>query len=96
MVAWTVIIVLVLFLSYSLYKNYKFGVIILRMEDAIEDALDVIDRKYEGMSEILKRPLFFDSPEVRQVVIDIKAVRNSLHGVALSLAENIDEEQDGE
>jgi len=95
-VLWIIIAVLTFFLSYSLYKNYKFGMTILRMEDAIEDALDVINSKYERMSEILRRPLFFDSSEVRQVIIDIKAVRNSLHEVALSLTENIEEDKDSE
>ena len=100
MMSWVAIVVLSLFLLFSLYKNYRFGVIILRMEDSIEECLDVIDQKYESVSMILKRPLFFDSPEVRKVLSDIESVKRSLHAVALSLAENIDEnideKQDGE
>jgi len=84
-----IIVCLTVALGFSLYKNFKFGMIILKMEDTIEDCLDVIDEKYEKMAEVLSRPLFFDSPEVRQVVMDIKAVRDSLHSVALSLAQNI-------
>ena len=93
-----IIVCLTAALGFSLYKNFKLGVIILRMEDTIEECLDVIDDKYEKMAEVLSRPLFFDSPEVRQVVKDIKAVRDSLHSVALSLTQNIVdvEEKSGE
>ena len=70
------------------------GLSILRMEDAIEECLDVIDKKYNTMSEVLARPLFLDSPEVKSVVRDISAVRSSLHNVALSLTENLVEEKE--
>ena len=96
MMSWVAIAVLSLFLSFSLYKNYRLGTAILRMEDSIEECLDVIDQKYESVSKILKRPLFFDSLEVRKVISDIESVQRALHAVALSLTENIDEEQDGE
>lgn len=90
------IFLLVAGLSFSVYKNFKMGVIILKMEDTIEDCLDVIDDKYEKMTEILSRPLFYDSLEVKQVVQDIKLVRESLHSVALSLTQNIEEEKSEE
>tara|TARA_R100001594_G_C3899983_1_gene230589 strand:+ start:174 stop:371 length:198 start_codon:yes stop_codon:yes gene_type:complete len=64
------------------------------MEDAIEECLDVIDEKYEQMNEILQRPLFYDSPEVKAVVRDISTVRDSLHSVALSLTKNIEENKE--
>jgi hypothetical protein len=87
-------IVLSLLLSLSVYKNIRLGLIILRVEDSIEECMDVIDEKYSTMSEILKRPLFYDSPEVKAVVKDIRSVRDSLHNVALSLAKNIVEEEE--
>jgi hypothetical protein len=83
-----------LLLSLSVYKNIRLGLIILRVEDSIEECMDVIDEKYSSMSEILKRPLFYDSPEVKAVVKDIRSVRDSLHNVALSLAKNIVEEEE--
>ena len=84
---------LITLLGISIWKNVKLGIIILRMEDTIEECLDVIDDKYEKITEILSRPLFFDSPEVRQVVTDIKAVRGSLHAVAISLTKNISRDE---
>jgi hypothetical protein len=93
-----IITILSVFLIFSVYKNVVIGMAVLRMEDAIEDCLDVIDEKYSKMTEILQRPLFFDSVEVKTVVNDIKAVRSSLHDVAVTLARNIteSEEESGE
>tara|TARA_Y100000034_G_C6650123_1_gene284471 strand:- start:262 stop:552 length:291 start_codon:yes stop_codon:yes gene_type:complete len=91
-----IIILLTAALTLSMYKNFKMGMIILKMEDTIEDCLDVIDEKYEKMTEILGRPLFYDSSEVKQVVQDIKSVKESLHSVALSLTQNIEEDQSEE
>ncbi len=96
MVSLAIIFLLVLALGVSLYQNIKMGMTILKMEDTVEECLDIIDDKYEKMSEILSRPLFFDSQEVRQVVQDIKVVRGSLHSVALSLTQNIEDEKDKE
>lgn len=88
------VIVLTLLLFVSLYFNYKFSMTILRLEDVLEECLDVIDEKYAKMSEILSRPLFFDSPEVRKVVEDIRDTRDSLHRVAVSLYKNFGEGED--
>ena len=63
--------VLSILLLLSLYQNIRLGMAVLRMEDSIEDCLDVIDEKYGTMTEILKRPLFYDSHEVKSVVKDI-------------------------
>jgi len=91
------IVILSILLAFSIFKNVKFGITILRMEDTLEECLDVIDEKYEIMSEILSRPLFYDSPEVRHVVQDIKAVKDSLHVIAFSLTRNIEgEKKDGD
>ena len=78
----------------SLYFNWRFASILLKLEDALEDCLDTINEKYSKMSEILSRPLFFDSPEVRRVVEDIRETRNSLHRIALSLSDNFKAEED--
>ena len=86
------VIVLCVLLAVSIYKNIVFGIMILRIEDSVEECLDVIDEKYGSMSEVLKRPLFYDSQEVKSVVKDIGLVRDSLHAVALTLTKNIKEE----
>ena len=85
-----IIIVLALCLCVSLYFVVRFGLVILRIEDAIEESLDVLDERYKSMSEILEIPLFYDSPQIRQVVDDIRITRNSVLKIAQSFA-SIDE-----
>ena len=76
------IAVLVLTLALSLYYNYKFARVILRAEDAIEDALDDLNQRYQAMTEIVQRPVFFDSVEVRKVIAEIGASRDTILKVA--------------
>ena len=74
----------------SLFYCIRFGIIILRVQDALEESLDVIDEKFMSMSEVCERPLFYDSPEVRQVLEDIKETRSALHQIAYSLSKNFE------
>ena len=69
-------------LAISVYYNYKFGRALIRMEDALETSLDKLDDRYESISKILEIPLFYDSPQIRQVVADIKECQNSILYVA--------------
>jgi len=59
--------------------------IILNIETAIEECLDLLDQKYKSMSEVVQKPIFFDSVEVRQVISDIKDCHNSVLIVANKL-----------
>ena len=52
----------------SLFYNYKFGRILIRMEDALETSLDRLDERYRSIASILEIDLFYDSPQIRQVV----------------------------
>ncbi len=79
------IVILSLLLSVSVYFCIKFGIIILGIQDSIEESLDLIDEKYDSISQILQRPLFYDSPEVRKVLEDIRETRDSLHSIAFTL-----------
>ena len=87
------VIILSNLLGVSLYYNYRFGTLILKIEDTLEDCLDTIDEKYESMNEILSRPLFFDSPEVKRVVEDVRSTKESLHQIAFLMFKNFDKEQ---
>lgn len=69
----------------SIYYNYKFARIILNVEDAIEESLDNLDQKYASIQKVLDTPLFFDSPQVRQVIQDITESRNAVLHVANQL-----------
>ena len=80
-------------LAISLYYCFKFAMIILRVQDVLEQSLDTLDERYGNMTEILARPLFYDSPEVRAVLEDIRVSRESVHVIAKALVENFETEQ---
>jgi len=78
----------------SLWYNYKFARIIMKVEDSVSESLDVLDQRYKKISKILEIPLFFDSPQVRQVVNDIQACRDTILMTANKIAK-LEEETDG-
>lgn len=57
---------------YLARKLYQFAMILLDLEEALEESLDILDERYRSMNEILNKPIFFDSVEIRQVVNDIR------------------------
>jgi len=69
-------------LTACLYYLVKFGRIILDIEDALENSLDILNERYSAMSQILQKPIFFDSLEVRQCVNEIKKSRAAILYVA--------------
>ena len=75
-------IFLLALLVISAYYNYKFGLIIIRTEDAIEECLDELDERYKVVSKILEKPIFFDSIEVRQTVQEIRLSQELILKVA--------------
>ena len=77
--------ILVILLCVSIYYNIRFGLILLRIQDVIEDSLDVLDERHQSISHILTIPLFYDSREVRQVLKDIERSRDAVLDVARQL-----------
>jgi len=69
------------------YFNYKFGKTIVQVQDSLEESLDILDQQYISISQILEKPVFFDSLEVRQVIEDIKKSRDAILYVANALVE---------
>jgi len=65
--------------------SYRSAMTILRIQDAIEESLDVLDKRYESISKILKIPLFYDSPEIKRAVDDIGKSRDAILYVANQL-----------
>ena len=87
---WFLLIISIFMLVISLYYNYKFARNILKIEDAITDSLDLLDKKYNSVNKILEIPLFYDSPQVRQVITDIRSARDSIL-TAANLIANIED-----
>tara|TARA_Y100001970_G_C13932106_1_gene698805 strand:+ start:65 stop:370 length:306 start_codon:yes stop_codon:yes gene_type:complete len=88
---WIFVALLLFLLIVSVYYNYKHGVLIIKTAEAIEDALDTLDEKYNSISGVLEIPLFYDSPQIRQVQTDIKHCRDSILEVA-SMLGNIEDQ----
>lgn len=81
------VLFLTLVCSFSIYFNVKHGLLILKFIDSIESTLDVMDERYSTISEILQIPLFYDSPQIRQVLNDVDACRESILASARILSD---------
>ena len=87
------IILLSITLIISMFFCVKFALTILRVQEAIEESLDIIDVKYSRLSKILEIPIFYNSPEVKSVIQEIEDTRDALLYIANQLA-NSEQEED--
>lgn len=59
--------------------------------------MDVLNTAHESIDEILHRPLFYNSPEIQNVINQIKYAKDAVHAVAVEIAgvneENIAEDE---
>lgn len=78
------------------FYAYKFGITILRVEDAVEECLDVLDERYASISQVLEIPLFEDSPQIRKVHRDIQKSRDQILVVANLLTGGVIEDDEEE
>jgi len=84
--------ILFLLLCISFYYNFKFGILLLNLQESIEESLDILDEKYNSISKILEIPVFFDSLEVRSVLDDIRRSRDAILYVAGRISSDINDE----
>jgi hypothetical protein len=82
------LIALCVFMGYQLYK---FAKIIMVFEDDLQDAIDATEQTGAALEGLLKKPMFFDSPEVKKEVEEsLEAVRYmqlQIQGLANRLTE---------
>ena len=83
-----VIVVLSLSLGVSLFYLVRFTATLLRFEDIISESLEALDEAYNRISDILEKPVFFNSPEVQQVITEIDRVRDTFLMIANNLSSN--------
>ena len=76
----------------SVFYCIKFAIIIIKTQENVEKSLDILDEKYEDISNILTIPLFHDSQEIRRVLQDIDIARQSVLEVAAKLSLQEEEE----
>tara|TARA_B000000557_G_scaffold176442_1_gene143696 strand:- start:565 stop:864 length:300 start_codon:yes stop_codon:yes gene_type:complete len=77
------------------YYCIKFGIIIINVQESIEECLDIIDEKYSKIVKILEIPIFFDSPEIKRLLNELKHIKLSILYIAnkLSLEDLRDDEE---
>ena len=80
----------------AIFFAVKFGMLILRVEDAIEESLDILDERYESIAEVLEIPLFSDSPQIRQVHTDLQRSRDAILLIAQILIDDFNNLEDSE
>ena len=82
------IAILVLSLVVSIYYCIKFALIIIKMQEVVEESLDIIDEKYNNLSKILEIPIFYNSPEFKSAVAELQETRDVLLYIANQLVED--------
>ena len=82
--SWQIIALLVLLpaLCISVIYNIRFARTLLVFQEGIEDSLDILDSRYNNVTQILEKPVFFDSVEIRQVISEISKSRDAILRVA--------------
>ena len=86
-IPWIICVVLVGLLAAAVFYLIRLGRIILDVEDALTESLEILDKGYKEISDVLDTPVMMDSPEVRQVLFQIKRIRDSVLYISNVLAE---------
>lgn len=81
--------------AFFAYTSFKFGKMLLQVQESIEESLQLIEEKVTSVSRILEIPLFFDSPEIKRVHNDLRDCRDIIVKVANSFS-RIEETEDEE
>ena len=92
-VSWLLFLLLTVTIVITLFYAIKFALIIVKMQDTVEEALDTLDERYQKINEILQKPLFYDSFEVRQALQEIQRSRDAILVIANELT-NFDDKKD--
>lgn len=74
-IAWTAIGIMSVIIFTQFVFLVRFVKIIFEFEDRTEEALELLEEKEISIRKVLETPLFFDSPQIRRVVSDIKDSR---------------------
>ena len=80
--------VLILISAFSIYFCIKFAIIIIKMQEVIEESLDIIDQKYNNLSRILEIPLFHNNTEIKNAIKEVQETRDVLLYIANQLVKD--------
>jgi len=81
-------------LVYVTFLLYKFGILILNVQDTIEQSLQILDERSQSVEKILNIPLFFDSPEIKRLHKDMVACRDAVLSVAYILTDSLSDDNE--
>ena len=70
----------------------KFGMVLIKVQDSLEECLDILDERYYTMSQILDIPLYHDTPEIKRVREDIEISQNAVLEVASKLTKDFSDQ----
>jgi hypothetical protein len=87
-------LILALLLLTSVHFLIKFVKYSLQYEDSINECLDNLDKSYANVAELLNRPLLIDTPEVRQILVELRNAQSSILLVANKISLKSLEEDD--
>ena len=76
------------------YFCIKFALIVLNVQDAIEKSLDKIDVKYNRLNQIAKIPVFYDSPEIKNIISEVIEVQDVVLEVAATLSNSTNKKEE--
>jgi hypothetical protein len=82
-------ILCIIFFVLTVFFGYfciKFALIIINIQETVEECLSIIDEKYTKIVSILEIPLFFDSPEIKRMLSELKDVKLSILYIANKLS----------
>lgn len=68
------------------YFCIKFALIVINIQESLEECLNIIDEKYAKIVSILEIPLFFDSPEIKRMLNELKDIKLSILYIANKLS----------
>lgn len=89
------LLLLLIFIAYSVfisYHAYRWARIIFSLEEKYSVALAVLERTDKTFGDILKMQIFFDSPSIRNVVLeameDIKSSKVAIGDIITTLVQH--------
>lgn len=80
-----VLVVLFLLFAISLFYAIRFALLIIKIQDIFEECIEKLEERQQAIDKILQIPLFYDSPEVRKVLSEIRSAKETIIEAAQSI-----------
>jgi hypothetical protein len=91
-----IIVILVALLVFCCYHCFRLAKIVLNMEDAINESLDVLNTSYVNIGKVLETPIGSDDPYIKGVINEIKRSQEAILVIANQITEGWESEEKDE